>query len=85
MPSFVYQLRELVYVFHDELEVVYVGETNKTLSERLWQHYDNRKEEMIGPWMNESHFRGLLPRALPYWLRGLEQEGSLDLLVKRWA
>lgn len=80
-PSFIYRLRELVYVFHDQLEIVYVGETKKTLAERLWQHYENPNEEIIGPWMREEHFCGILPRALPYWLRRLEQEGSLDLLV----
>jgi hypothetical protein len=80
-PSFIYQLRELVYVFHDETEIVYVGETTKTLSERLWQHYEKPNEDMIGPWMKEEHCCGVFPQALPYWLRRLEQEGTLELLV----
>lgn len=80
-PPSVYQLRELVYVFHDESEIIYVGETKKTLSDRLCQHYENSNEDMIGPWMKEEHFRGVLPRALPYRLRRLEQEETLDLMV----
>jgi hypothetical protein len=75
-PSFASTLRGLVYVIHDEFELLYIGQTSKTLVDRLSQHFQNPNFKMQGAW--PKHEEGIEPQKIGYWLRKREERGSIN-------
>ena len=78
-PLFARDLRDLVYVIHDEHELIYIGETEKSLVERTSTHLQNPNSKMVGPWCLPEHKNGVEPRKIGYWLLKRERCGSINL------
>jgi hypothetical protein len=77
-PLFARDLRDLVYVIYDERELIYIGQTEKSLVERISTHLQNPNSRMVGPWGLPEHNKGIEPRKIGYWLLKREKCGSIN-------
>jgi hypothetical protein len=80
-PGDIHKYRELVYVVHDEYELLYIGETEKTVLERFSTHISAPKQDRVGPWPLPSLPGERAPQKLGYWLRRREVRGSINFWV----
>jgi hypothetical protein len=70
--------RGLVYIVHDEWEVIYVGSTKKTVIERFNGHLLKADAKMVGPWGSPGLAE---PKPIGYWLRKRRDRGCINFWV----
>jgi len=77
-PLFALSYRNIIYVVHDQLELLYIGETKKSLIERVHEHIQSVDWTMTGPWKETAEIQ---PKKIGYWLRELERYGARELFI----